>query len=76
MSVKVKSDGSVQVKYIKSHTHSLSFEESKFLPLLDYVKSEICTMLALKIPINTILDRIRENVGERNERDDLSIYIN
>lgn len=30
MSVKIKSDGSVQVKYIKSHTHSLSFEESKF----------------------------------------------
>lgn len=39
MSVKVKSDGSVQVKYIKSHTHSLSFEESKFLPLPDSVKS-------------------------------------
>ena len=32
MSVSVKSDGSVSVKYIKSHTHSTDFEESKFLP--------------------------------------------
>ena len=29
-------------------------------------------MLALKFPISTILDKIRENVGERNKRDDLS----
>ncbi|XP_062571709.1 uncharacterized protein LOC134233700 [Saccostrea cucullata] len=51
MSVKIKSDGSVSVKYIKSHTHSIAFEESKFLPLPDSIKSEILTMLALKIPM-------------------------
>ena len=72
MSVSVKSDGSVSVKYIKSHTHSTAFEESKYLPLPDSIKSEICTMLALKFPISTILDKIRENVGEHNTRDDLS----
>lgn len=72
MSVKVKLDGFVQVKYIKSYIYLLFFEESKFLFLLDFVKFEICIMLVLKILINIIFDRIRENVGERNERDDLS----
>ena len=72
MSLSVKSDGSVSVEYIKSHTHSTAFEESKFLPLPDSIKSKICTMLALKFPISTIQDNIRENVGVRNKRDDLS----
>lgn len=44
LSLKIQSDGSVQVKYFKSDTHSLSLEESKFLPLQDSVKSKICIM--------------------------------
>lgn len=44
LSLKIQPDGSVQVKYFKSDTHSLSLEESKFLPLQDSVKSKICIM--------------------------------
>lgn len=44
LSLKIQSDGSVQVKYFKSDTHSLSLEESKFLPLQYSVKSKICIM--------------------------------
>nr|XP_022334767.1 uncharacterized protein LOC111131491 [Crassostrea virginica] len=72
MSVSVKADGSVNVRFIKSHTHSTGFEESRFLPMPELVRSEICTMLSLKMPISSILDKIRENVCNRNNRNDLS----
>lgn len=71
-SVLITREGTVKVKYIKSHTHSTSFEESKYLPIPDHIKSEITTMLALKIPINTILDKVREKFSDRNNRDDLT----
>lgn len=50
LSVFVAADGGVKVKYIKSHTHSLNFEQSKYLPIPDQIKSDITTMLALRIP--------------------------
>ncbi|XP_062599776.1 uncharacterized protein LOC134261354 isoform X2 [Saccostrea cucullata] len=71
-SVLVAKDGTVKAKYIQSHTHSTNFEESKYLPIPDHIKSEIKTMLALKIPINTILDKVREKFSDRNNRDDLT----
>ena len=64
-------DGKVSVKYVKSHTHSLSFEQSKYLPIPDSLKSEIVNMLALKIPINCIIDKVREHFSDRENRDNL-----
>ncbi|XP_061184345.1 uncharacterized protein LOC133192343 [Saccostrea echinata] len=71
MSVSVGIDGTVKVKYIKSHSHSLDFGQSKFLPIPENIKSEISTMLALKIPISNILDKIRENFCDRDNREDM-----
>ena len=71
-SVLVTREGTIKAKYIKSHTHSTNFEESKYLPIPDHIKSEIKTMLSLNIPINTILDKIREKFNDRNNRDDLT----
>ncbi|XP_048735607.2 uncharacterized protein LOC125651055 [Ostrea edulis] len=71
-SVLVEKDGTVKAKYIQSHTHSTTFEDSKFLPIPDHLKSDIKTMLALKIPINTILDKVRDKFSDRNNRDDLT----
>ena len=68
----VTREGTIKAKYIKSHTHSTNFEESKYLPIPDHIKSEIKTMLSLNIPINTILDKIREKFNDRNNRDDLT----
>ena len=70
MSVSVKADGSVKVRYIKSHTHSTGVEESRFLPIPEWMRSEICTMLSLKMPISSILDTIRENVSNRSNLTD------
>lgn len=72
MSVVIRKDGTVKVKFIKSHSHSLRFEQSKFIPIPESIKSEISTMLALKIPINNILDKIRENFCVRDNRDDMT----
>lgn len=71
-SVLVQEDGKIKAKYIQSHSHSTTFEDSKFLPIPDHLKSEIKTMLALKIPMNTILDKVRDKFSDRNNRDDLS----
>lgn len=49
----------------------ISFEESKYLLILDYIKLEIIIMLVLKILINIILDKVREKFSDRNNRDDL-----
>lgn len=70
-SVREKEDGKICVKYIKSHTHSLSFENSKFLPIPEGIKTEILGMLSLKIPINNIIDKIRERFSDRDHRDNL-----
>ncbi|XP_061184435.1 uncharacterized protein LOC133192444 [Saccostrea echinata] len=71
MSVSEMGDGKVMVKYVKSHTHSLSFEQTKYLPIPDSLKSEILNMLALKIPINCIRDKVREHFSDRGNRDNL-----
>lgn len=70
-SVREKEDGKICVKYIKSHTHSLSFENSKFLPIPEGIKTEILGMLSLKIPISNIIDKIRERFSDRDHRDNL-----
>lgn len=49
----------------------ISFEESKYLLISDYIKLEIIIMLVLKILINIILDKVREKFSDRNNRDDL-----
>ncbi|XP_062604065.1 uncharacterized protein LOC134265856, partial [Saccostrea cucullata] len=71
MSVCEMKDGKVMVKYVKSHTHSLSFEQTKYLPIPDSLKSEILNMLSLKIPINCIIDKVREHFSGRGNRDNL-----
>jgi hypothetical protein len=53
MSVCQRPDGKVQVRYIKSHSHSLSFEQSKYLPIPDSLKSEILNMLSLVLSIKS-----------------------
>ena len=74
MSVCETPDGKVQVIYIKSHTHSLSFEQSKYLPIPDSLKSEILNMLSLKIPVTSITDKIRGHFSDRDNLDDLKYY--
>lgn len=64
-------EGIVKVKYIKFYIYSISFEESKYLLISDYIKLEIIIMLVLKILINIILDKVREKFSDRNNRDDL-----
>lgn len=49
----------------------MSFEQSKYLPIPDSLKSEITSMLALKIPINNIIDKVREHFSDREGRDNL-----
>ena len=74
MSVCERPDGKAQVIYIKSHTHSLSFEQSKYLPIPDSLKSEILNMLSLKIPVTSIMDKIRGHFSDRDNLDDLKYY--
>lgn len=64
-------EGIVKVKYIKFYIYLISFEESKYLLILDYIKLEIIIMLVLKILINIILDKVREKFSDRNNCDDL-----
>ena len=71
MSVCERPNGKVQVRYIKSHSHSLSFEQSKYLSIPDSLKSEILNMLSLKIPVTSIIDKIRGHFSDRDYRDNL-----
>ena len=68
MYVSVKPNNKVNIKYIKTHTHSLSFEQSKFLPIPTNSQTEIATMLSLGIPINTVLDNIKQSFVSRDTR--------
>ena len=68
MYVSVKPNNKVNIKCIKTHTHSLSFEQSKFLPIPTNIQTEIATMLSLGIPINTVLDNIRQSFVSRDTR--------
>ena len=74
MSVCERPDGKVQVRYIKSHSHSLSLEQSKYLPIPDSLRSEILNMLSLKIPVTSIIDKIRGHFSDRDNRDNLDDF--
>ena len=57
MYVKCCSTGSVEVRYISSHTnHDLTLEQAKFVPLPKDVKDNISLKLNQGIPIERILD--------------------
>ena len=64
-------NGTVTVKFVKSHTHSVGLQESKFMPVPDKVKDNIINLLSMKVPINNILDNIREQFSDRNSRDNM-----
>ena len=67
MSVREKVNGTVSVRYVKSHTHSVEVEESKYMPIPENIRSDISSMLAMRVPINHILDKVRENFANREE---------
>ena len=56
------------VKFISSHTHSLELSEAKYMRLHHHIASEIETKLSLDVPINHILDSIRNNICNKNDR--------
>jgi hypothetical protein len=69
MYVTCQSSGAVGVKYISSHTnHDLSLAQVKFLPLPKDTKDSIAIKLSLGIPIDRIMDDIREDLGKRHTR--------
>ena len=71
MYVKYLTDKSIKVKYVKTHWHSLSFSESKYLKIPNSTQEEIATMLSLEMPIFKILDKIRHSFASRDDRDSL-----
>ena len=64
-----KNEDRVSVCYIHDHTHSTSFNQSKFVPIPQHIRDEIAIKLAVKIPINNILDTIRQSFNDRDSRD-------
>ena len=70
--VSVNEDNTVNVKYIETHSHSTSFDQTKFLHVPQHIRDEIAIKLSLKIPINHILDTIRSSFTSRNDRDAIS----
>ena len=69
MFISVKPTGTVDVRYVKTHSHSLSFNQTKFLPLPQELREDITTMLSLNVPLNKILDTVRQSFGCRENRD-------
>ena len=67
-----KQNNSVHVRYIHNHAHSISFNQSKFVPIPHHVRDDIAIKLSLNIPINTILDTIQSSLNSREDRDSLA----
>jgi len=69
MHVCVKS-GVLEVKYIQTNNHSVNFVQTKYLPIPQSVREEIGKKLSLGIPVDTIWDDIRNDVGNLGSRQD------
>ena len=63
----------VTVDYIQTHTHSVAFDQTKYLPMPKSIRNEISQKLSLGIPVNTILNDIRQNVGNLQSRENEEI---
>ncbi len=70
--VKVLPDGQTNIKYIKSHSHELSFDQTKYLSLPEHIKEQILGQLSLNVPINSILDSVRNMYDDRDMQDNIS----
>jgi hypothetical protein len=60
----------VSVRYIASHSHALTFENTKFQPMSTATKSIITDKLALGVPAKQVLESLRDTVGVRDNRSD------
>ena len=66
-------ENSINVDYIHTHSHSVDFQQTKYLPLPPSIRDDIYRKQSLNVPIETILDNLRENIGNLNTRDNEDI---
>ena len=75
MTLKIRlSDGFVELVYIKSHSHPITIENSKFQPTPKSVKKKISAKLALGVPVKNVwkdLKRGKPTESDQRENENL-----
>ncbi|XP_065677529.1 uncharacterized protein LOC136092875 [Hydra vulgaris] len=68
MIVNIKTNGTTNVCYIKTHNHIISVTNTMYQPIPDNLKSSISAKLSIGVPVNQVYHDLRESLGERENR--------
>ncbi|XP_053388439.1 uncharacterized protein LOC128551562 [Mercenaria mercenaria] len=69
MLVNERHDGTVKVKYIHTHTHSISLKDTRHLRIPNSIRSQIALKLSLGVPSERILQEFYEDASDLEHRD-------